>query len=94
MPVGVVKAQVDNPVYLPFWRIRADTGSLGLSSYADLAKLVNLPAAPKKEWPTTDLLFWAPAFKISPFQEKGHELIHPNGSLAINKNTLRFGRSL
>jgi ribosomal protein L37AE/L43A len=50
--------------YLPFWRIRARVEGIPLASFADLARLANLPAALKPDWSSRPLRFWAPAFKV------------------------------
>jgi hypothetical protein len=63
-------AQVPMPgaadVYLPFWRIRAEVEGIPLASFADLARLANIPAAFKPDWESRPLRFWAPAFKVRP----------------------------
>jgi hypothetical protein len=53
-------------LYLPFWRMAAPVSGLQLRSYADLARLANLPTAIQPAWETLDLYFWAPAFKVRP----------------------------
>jgi hypothetical protein len=53
-------------VMVPFWKIQATIPPLPLDSYADLARMGNLPKAIQPEWETKSLYFWAPAFKIRP----------------------------
>ena len=52
--------------YMPFWRIKADTAPVILSSYADLIKVANLPKVPQPGWDELPFHFWAPAFKVRP----------------------------
>lgn len=56
----------DNILYLPFWRLKADIKGLTLQSYADLAKIANLPKAVQHNWKDIDFYFWALAFKVRP----------------------------
>jgi len=53
-------------IYLPFWRIKADSAGLALHSYADLVKIANLPRAVQPDWNDIDFYFWALAFKVRP----------------------------
>ena len=53
-------------VFLPFWRIRAGVEGLPLASFADLARLANLPVAFEPGWESRPLRFWTPAFKVRP----------------------------
>ncbi len=52
--------------YLPFWRIRADVSGLLLDSYADFARIANLPAVIRERWESEDFFFWVPAFRATP----------------------------
>ncbi len=67
-PLGFATLQsgLDDPVHLPFWRIRAEVTGLALDSYADLARLANLPRVVRPEWADMGFRFWAPAFKLQP----------------------------
>ena len=56
----------DASIYLPFWRMTIDVSGLQLSSYADLARVMNLPAVPRADWEALALHFWTPAFKVRP----------------------------
>lgn len=56
----------EDTIYMPFWRIRADTVPLALSTYADLVKTANLPKAPQPGWDEIPFYYWAPAFKVRP----------------------------
>jgi DNA-directed RNA polymerase subunit RPC12/RpoP len=51
-------------LFLPFWHIKADISGISLNSYADLAKIANLPKVVRDEWKNIDFRFWIPAFKI------------------------------
>lgn len=53
-------------MYMPFWRIKADTAPLELKTYADLVKTANLPKAPQPGWDEVPFYYWAPAFKVRP----------------------------
>jgi hypothetical protein len=55
-----------NATCLPFWRIRAKFSGLDLDSYADLAKIANLPKATQGHWHDIAFRFWIPAFKVRP----------------------------
>jgi hypothetical protein len=60
-------AATENPVlYLPFWRIAADVSGIHLESYADMARVANLPRVPRPEWEQIGFRFWGPAFKVRP----------------------------
>ena len=52
--------------YLPFWRIRVAVRGLKLASYADLARLANIPKMVRPEWEDQEFYFWVPAFKVPP----------------------------
>jgi hypothetical protein len=53
-------------IYLPFWRIKAAVTGLSLDTFADLARLANLPVAIRPEWEESPFYFWGPAFKVRP----------------------------
>ena len=63
---GCATPQNSDDVMVPFWKIKASIPPIPLSSYADLARIGNLPKAIRPEWETQNLYFWAPAFKIRP----------------------------
>ena len=63
---GHLKQEITNPLHLPFWRVKADVHGIDLRTYADLAKVANLPRAIKEEWHQQDFYFWTPAFKLRP----------------------------
>jgi predicted RNA-binding Zn-ribbon protein involved in translation (DUF1610 family) len=65
VPFEVV-AESGEAVYLPFWRMEARVAGLALSSFADLARLANLPLVFRDEWEESGLFFWAPAFQTRP----------------------------
>ncbi|MFH0726987.1 MAG: hypothetical protein V2B19_11685 [Pseudomonadota bacterium] len=56
----------ESTIYLPFWRIKAAVSGLSLGTYADLARLANLPLVIRPEWEENPFYFWAPAFKVRP----------------------------
>jgi predicted RNA-binding Zn-ribbon protein involved in translation (DUF1610 family) len=56
----------ENVIYLPFWRIKAETNGIKLDSYADLVRIANLPKAIQKDWKDKEFHFWSPAFKVRP----------------------------
>jgi hypothetical protein len=64
--IACLPATGPHQVYLPFWRIRASVHGAALSSYADLARLANLPVAIKPEWESRSFRFWSLAFKVRP----------------------------
>lgn len=66
VPCAHVPTMDREAVYLPFWRIQAGVAGIDLSSYADLARLANLPKAIPAAWEKIPYRFWAPAFKIRP----------------------------
>lgn len=53
-------------VHLPFWGIRAAVEGIPLASFADLARLANLPAVFRPQWEERPFRFWAPAFNVRP----------------------------
>ncbi len=56
----------ETTVFMPFWRIKADTSGMALNSYADLIRVANLPKVPQPGWDNIPFYFWIPAFKVSP----------------------------
>jgi len=62
----VVPEKGGRPVYLPFWKMRVVAKGITLKSYADLARLANLPKMIRLEWEEREVHFWAPAFKVHP----------------------------
>lgn len=66
VPCAHAPAAFPDPVYLPFWRIRADINGVALASYADLVRTANLPKAVQAAWEDSPFRFWVPAFKVRP----------------------------
>jgi len=66
VPCAYAPADFPDPLYLPFWRIKADVSGLPLNSYADLVRLANLPKAVQDAWEALPFWFWTPAFKVRP----------------------------
>jgi len=56
----------NNVIYLPFWRFKVDVSGIVLDSYADLARIANLPKAIQDDWHDMGFFFWALGFKVSP----------------------------
>ncbi len=61
-----IPADGDDIIYLPFWRIKAETAGVALQSYADLVKIANLPKAVQSNHSEIEFYFWALAFKVRP----------------------------
>jgi hypothetical protein len=66
LTVSYLPEEGEATVYLPFWRIKASVSGVTLDTYADLARLANLPVAVRPEWETRPFFFWGPAFKVRP----------------------------
>lgn len=62
----IVRSNGENPIYLPFWKIRPTVTGVPLSTYGDFLRLTNQPIVVKKEHESLELSFWVPAFKIRP----------------------------
>lgn len=72
-----VPADWPEPVYLPFWRIKADVAGVRLKSFADLIRVANLPMAQKPRFEKVPFSFWVPAFRTRPvdFLNLSHRFI-------------------
>jgi len=64
IPVCCLPGQCPTDLWLPFWIIRASVKDLDLETYADLARLANLPRLPDPRWEGEALCFWIPACKM------------------------------
>ncbi len=62
----IILVQEENILYIPFWKMQTDVDELQLHTYADLARLANIPKAADKAWGKEKLYFWSPAFKVAP----------------------------
>jgi len=62
----VVPEKRGSSVYLPFWRMRVAVKGITLKSYADLARVANLPKKIHAEWEEQEVYFWIPAFGVHP----------------------------
>ena len=62
--LGCIPESGEDFLYLPFWRIRAGISGIALDSYADLAKIANLPKVVQDGWKDISFKFWIPAFKV------------------------------
>jgi DNA-directed RNA polymerase subunit RPC12/RpoP len=60
----VFPGKQDSSVYLPFWRMQVAVKGITLKSYADLARVANLPKMIHSEWEGQEVYFWIPAFKV------------------------------
>jgi hypothetical protein len=60
----VVPGKQDSSVYLPFWKMRVAADGITMKSYADLARVANLPKMIRSEWEEQDVYFWIPAFRV------------------------------
>lgn len=78
-PVAFERAAAEpgNTVFLPFWRMEAAVSGLPFASYADLARVVNLPRVVRPEWESTPVSLWVPAFKLRPslFLRVGQQML-------------------
>jgi hypothetical protein len=63
---GHVPVRHENPVFMPFWRIRAEVSPIILQSYADLVRAANLPKVVQPGWDERPFYFYTPAFKLRP----------------------------
>jgi DNA-directed RNA polymerase subunit RPC12/RpoP len=61
---GCMPESGEDSLFLPFWRIRAGISGIALDSYADLAKIANLPKVVQDGWKDISFKFWIPAFKV------------------------------
>jgi len=52
--------------FLPFWRIQPQVDGLNLDSYADLARLANIPKVALAAWREEPFHFMIPAFHLPP----------------------------
>jgi hypothetical protein len=55
-------------VHLPLWRLTAEVEGLELTSWADMARLANLPTVVRPEWERQPIDFVLPAFTCHPEQ--------------------------
>jgi ribosomal protein L37AE/L43A len=58
--------QNEKTTYLPFWRIKTKISGIDLNSFADMARVANLPKAIQDEWEKIPFRFWGLAFKVRP----------------------------
>ncbi|MFC1534060.1 hypothetical protein ACFL7M_11920 [Thermodesulfobacteriota bacterium] len=63
---SIVQGQDENSVYLPFWRISANTKGVEINSFTEFVRITNQPRVIGEEWENEDMCFWSPAFKIRP----------------------------
>jgi len=66
LSVAYLPGEGENLIYLPFWRIKAETSGLQLDSYADLIRVANLPKVVQEGMHTERFHFWGLAFKVRP----------------------------
>lgn len=71
-PLGLKKIRYSlmeggpDDLYLPFWRIKADTRGIELKSFGDFIRVANLPRVVTPGSLEQAFHFWAPAFKGAP----------------------------
>ena len=53
-------------LYLPFWKMDVNCRGIRLESFADFAKLANLPRKNQSDWKERKPVLWSPAFKVRP----------------------------
>jgi len=61
-----VPSEGDQPVYLPFWKIKALTTGIEINTFSDFIRLTNQPRVLGKDWENEPMHYWSPAFKIRP----------------------------
>lgn len=66
MSYAVIGSDVEDTVWMPFWKIKAEVSGVKLDSYADLIRLANLPKAVLKTDESEEFYFWIPAFRVFP----------------------------
>jgi len=68
VPVAYEAAVGKGPaaVYLPFWKMAAQTTGIPIVSYADFVRATHQPKIVQKAWEDQGMVFWSPAFKIRP----------------------------
>ena len=59
-----LEGTVEGGVYFPFWQITCDLSAIDLKTYADLARIANLPTIVGSTAGRKAFRFWTPAFKI------------------------------
>jgi hypothetical protein len=62
----VMPGKGGSEVYLPFWRMKVAVKGVELKSYADLARVANIPKVIQPEWEGQEVYFWISAFKVHP----------------------------
>lgn len=63
---GLHPTDGEDVLYLPFWRIKADSVGVHLATYSDLIKVANLPRVATQATRDMHFRFWVPAFKVRP----------------------------
>lgn len=58
--------QPGNLLFMPFWKMTAQSKGVEIRSYADFIRVTNQPRVPLPAWEETAMQFWCPAFKIRP----------------------------
>lgn len=52
--------------FLPFWRLSVEAEGIQLRTFADLARISNIPKAPRDAWSQERAYLWIPSFRINP----------------------------
>lgn len=61
-----VPCRDENSIYLPFWKISANTEGVNIDSFSDFIRITNQPRVLGDEWESKGMSYWSPAFKIRP----------------------------
>jgi hypothetical protein len=56
----------ENSVYLPFWKISANSEGVKIDSFSDFISITNQPRVLQNGWGNEVMSYWSPAFKIRP----------------------------
>ena len=62
----MVPSPSDHPIYLPFWKIKAEATAVEISTFPDFIRLTNQPRVLGQDWENEPMHYWSPAFKIRP----------------------------
>ena len=85
----------DAAVYLPFWRLNASVTGLQLRSYADLARLANLPKGHPECVGTKATAFLGPGIQSSapPFSAPFNKPDHSSAGTGVQHATAQIGNT-
>jgi len=63
---AMVSSITEHPIYLPFWKIKAQATGAEINTFPDFIRLTNQPRVLGKDWENEAMHYWSPAFKIRP----------------------------